>query len=72
MNVTADCDGGIDTLDVALLDEDLSSFGTEVADLLLGDGFALAELGDLFVEEAGHCGMCIDEEYYYNVFVCGI
>lgn len=41
-------------MDVALLDEDLSGFGTEVFDLLFGDGLSFAELGDLFVEETAH------------------
>ena len=54
MNVAANRYGGIDSLDVALFDEDFTGFGAEVLDLLFRDGFALAELGDLFVEEACH------------------
>ena len=54
MDVTTDGDGWVDSLDVALLDEDLSGFGTEVFDLLFRDGLAFAKLGDLFVQETAH------------------
>lgn len=51
MDIAADGDWGVDSLDVALLDENLSGLGAEVFDLLFGDGFAFSELSDLFVEE---------------------
>jgi hypothetical protein len=49
MDVAADGDGGVDSLHVALLDQNLSGFGTQVFDLLLADYFSLLELFNLFV-----------------------
>lgn len=40
-------DGGIDNLDVSLLDQDFSGLETELLDLFFGDGFAALELSDL-------------------------
>lgn len=54
MDIAANGDWGVDSLDVALLDEDFSGLGAEVFDFLLRNGFSLSELGDLFVEKTGH------------------
>ena len=51
MNITAESDGGIDALDVALFDEDLFSFGAEYFDFVFGDGFSLSELFDLAINK---------------------
>ena len=50
MNVAANGDGGVDPLDVTLLDQDLSGLGTEVFDFLLADDLTLSEHIDLLIQ----------------------
>jgi hypothetical protein len=52
MNVAAVGYWGIDSLDVALLDQNLAGFGAEVFHLLFADYLTFSQLFDLFVELA--------------------
>lgn len=50
VDVSADCDGGVDSLDIALLDEDLSGFEAQLLDLLLRNSLAALKLLNLLIE----------------------
>lgn len=55
-NDATHCDGGIDDLNVPLLDQDFSCFETELLDLLFGYWFAALELSDLATRGQGSEG----------------
>jgi DNA polymerase III epsilon subunit-like protein len=48
--ISADSDGGIYALNVALLNEDFSCFGAEVFDFLLADDFSFPKLFNLLID----------------------
>lgn len=55
VDVTAYCHGRIDADDIALLDQQLARLVAQLADLVLGDGPARAQLLDRLVEVAAAC-----------------
>lgn len=49
MDVAADCDGGVDNLDIGFLDQQFAGLVAELSHGGFGDGFAGPQLGDCAV-----------------------
>ena len=72
MDVAADGDWRVDSLHVALLDQDLPSFGAEVLDFLLADDLALPEHLDLFIQLTHLCYLIYYQIWDFSdfTFIC--